>query len=139
MDIKTLKTAIKTKGCGDIVDITNIVAEKLANTEFNEGNILIFAPGATTALTTIEYEDGLIRDLKDLMKKLAPADFDYFHNRRWNDGNGHSHLLSALFKASLTIPFYNKTMILGTWQQIVFVECDNRPRTREIIIQITGK
>ena len=95
-------------------------------------------PSATSALTTIEYEGGALADLKDLFDDIIPPDKDYKHNQRWHDGNGHSHVRAALLGPSLTVPFVDKRLALGTWQQIIFVDFDNRPRRRELVVQIMG-
>ncbi len=139
MDIITTTISLRTRGNGDILDITEDVGEKLINSGFNEGFINIFNSGSTGGITTVEYESGLIKDLNDLFEKIAPAAKRYEHNMRWHDGNGHSHVLSSLFKTNFTVPFNNSRMLLGTWQQIIFIEFDVKSRNRDIVVQIVGK
>ena len=103
------------------------------------GVVTVFVPGATGAVTTIEFEDGLVADLGDALQRLAPREIDYAHNERWHDGNGHSHIRAALLGPSLSVPFCERRLMLGTWQQIVFLELDNRPRQRKVIVQIIGE
>lgn len=129
---------IKTDGECHIVDITPEVNRILSKSGIQDGLVSVFVPGATGAVTTIEYEPGLVRDMKELMEKLVPRNKDYFHNQAWHDGNGHSHLRASLLGPSLTVPIQSGRMTLGTWQQIIFVELDNKPRSRNIIVQIIG-
>jgi secondary thiamine-phosphate synthase enzyme len=128
-----------TRGNGEIVDITSQVARKVADSELNDGTVTIFSPSATSSLTTVEYESGLVHDLHSLFDRLAPQDIDYRHNLRWGDGNGHSHVRASLFGASVTVPFVNKRLTLGTWQQIVFLDFDVRPHNRELVLQMIGE
>lgn len=139
MDIVTLELSIKTKGNSDIIDITSDISSLINQSDFSEGNITVFVSGSTGGLTTVEYESGLVNDLNDLFEKIAPRNKNYSHNLTWHDGNGHSHLLSALFKTSFSVPFKNKQLLLGTWQQIIFIDFDVRPRTRKLVVQIIGK
>jgi secondary thiamine-phosphate synthase enzyme len=136
--IETHSLNLKSKGNCDIIDITNQVQEIISHRNFSEGSVLIFVVGSTAALTTIEYEPGLLKDYPQLFNKLIPENQTYHHDQTWHDGNGHSHLRASLQKASLTVPFKNGRLLVGTWQQIIFVDFDNRPRNREIIIQILG-
>jgi len=129
----------RTRGNGEVVDITDDVAHKVANSEVNDGIVTIFTPSATSSLTTIEYESGAVSDLQTLFDRLVPQDIDYRHNLRWGDGNGHSHVRAALFGPSLTVPFTGKRLTLGTWQQIVFLDFDVRPHDRKLILQIMGE
>jgi secondary thiamine-phosphate synthase enzyme len=124
---------------GDVADLTDRVAEAVLSTGLKDGLATVFVPGATGAVTTIEHEPGLIRDLGEALQRLAPEDHDYHHNLRWHDGNGHSHIRASLLGPSLSVPFSNGRLMLGTWQQIVFLELDNRPRDRRIICQIMGE
>jgi secondary thiamine-phosphate synthase enzyme len=110
----------------------------LADSKIKSGTVTAFVPGSTGGITTIEYEPGLIEDLPELMEKLVPSDRDYAHDKTWHDGNGFSHLRSALIGTDLTVPFNSGKMLLGTWQQVVFLDFDNRPRERDIILQIMG-
>jgi secondary thiamine-phosphate synthase enzyme len=124
---------------GEIRDITDEVQKALQSTVIVAGIVTVFVPGATGAVTTIEYEDGLVADLKEALERIAPQEIDYAHNRRWHDGNGHSHIRATLLGPSLTVPFAKGKLMLGTWQQIVFLETDNRPRQRKVIVQIMGE
>ena len=108
-------------------------------TGLSEGTVTIFVPGSTAGLTTIEYESGCIRDLKQAFERIAPMDADYAHNARWGDGNGFAHVRAALLGASLHVPFSEKHLLTGTWQQIILVDFDNRPRRREVILQFVGE
>lgn len=123
----------------DIIDITRQVSEKVFNVGIKDGIVNLFIPGSTASLTTIEFERGAVNDLKNVIEKIAPSDLYYEHNERWGDGNGYSHVRAALLGPSLTIPLQNGKMTLGTWQQIVLVDFDNRPRKRKIIVQISGE
>ncbi|WP_337865444.1 secondary thiamine-phosphate synthase enzyme YjbQ [Ignavibacterium sp.] len=136
--IETHSFNVKTKGNCDIIDITNAVEKIVQENHFIEGNALIFVAGSTAAITTIEYEPGLIKDYPKLFDKIIPESESYHHNFTWHDGNGHSHLRAALQKSSLSVPFKNSKLLLGTWQQIILVDFDNRSRNREVIVQLTG-
>jgi secondary thiamine-phosphate synthase enzyme len=120
------------------IDITNHVQELLAKSNLNDGLATVFVPGSTASVTTIEYEPGLIADIKKALDRIAPRDGHYEHDQRWHDGNGHSHVRAAFLKPSVAIPFSNKTLMLGTWQQLVFIELDVRPRNRTIVVQLIG-
>jgi secondary thiamine-phosphate synthase enzyme len=137
--IKNFEINFSTKGNLDIVDITNELNEKVADSGIKEGLVSIFVPGATGALTTLEYEPGLISDFKELLSKLIPKKHSYHHNRSHFDGNAHSHLQASLIGPSLTILIEDKNLVLGTWQQIVFIDCDNRSRKRNIKVKIIGE
>ena len=128
-----------TKGHSDIIDITRQVQQKISNSGLNNGSVLIFVPGATGALTTIEYESGLVNDLQDALERIAPQGLEYAHNLKWGDGNGHSHVRASLMSPSLTVPFVDGKMTLGTWQQIIFIDLDNRSRSRKLVVQVTGE
>ena len=112
---------------------------KKAKKQMQAGVVTVFVPGATGAVTTIEFEDGLVEDLGEALQRLAPSEIDYAYNQRWQDGNGHSHIRAALLGPSLSVPFCERRLILGTWQQIVLVDFDNRPRRRELIVQVMGE
>ena len=129
----------RTKGFTDIIDITGSVTSALSNSHITDGIVTLFVPGSTAGITTIEYEDGVVADLDRAIERLAPRDIQYDHDSRWGDGNGFSHVRAALLGASLTIPFQSGILKLGTWQQIVLVDFDNRSRDREIAIQIMGE
>ncbi|MGI9558930.1 MAG: secondary thiamine-phosphate synthase enzyme YjbQ [Thermodesulfobacteriota bacterium] len=129
---------VSTGGDTDIIDITAQVAEIVLSSPFDEGTATVFVPGSTAGITTIEFESGAVADLKAAFERLAPQNIEYAHNARWGDGNGHSHVRAAVAGASFSAPFAESRMLLGTWQQIVLVDFDNRPRTREIVVQTTG-
>lgn len=139
MAVSTQYLNFPTKGNADIVDITKGVSDALARSKLNDGTVTIFVSGATGAVTTIEYESGLISDFKDMLERITPEDIDYMHNLRWGDGNGHSHVRASLLGPSLSVPFVDGGMLLGTWQQIVFIDLDNRPRNRTLIVQVVGE
>ena len=124
---------------GEVRDITDEVQKALHSTDIIAGVATVFVPGATGAVTTIEYEDGLVADLGDALERIAPQVIDYAHNQRWHDGNGHSHIRATLLGPSLTVPFAMHKLMLGTWQQIVFLELDNRSRHRKVVVQIMGE
>ena len=137
--VHTERFVLSTKGFCDIVDITGKVAAEAENSGIENGSVTVFCPGSTCSVTTIEYEPGVVRDLTRVIEALVPSNVPYEHDRRWGDGNGFSHVRAALLKPSLTIPFLKKKMALGTWQQIVFIDFDNRKRSREIIVQVIGE
>ncbi len=128
--------SIQTKGFSDIIDITNKVREIVKDSKVKEGICLVFCPGSTGGITTIEFESGAISDLKNVLEKIAPMNENYEHNKRWGDGNGYAHIRSALLKPSMCIPVENGDLVLGTWQQIIFIDFDNKPRNRELIVKI---
>ncbi|HNV63598.1 MAG TPA: secondary thiamine-phosphate synthase enzyme YjbQ [Smithellaceae bacterium] len=130
---------IDTKGFSDIIDITPRVLSYVKQAGIANGLITLFCPGSTGALTTIEYEPGVLRDLREALEKIAPSDVSYHHDARWGDGNGFSHVRAALMKPSLSIPVVEGRPTLGTWQQIVFIDFDNRARKRNIVVQIIGE
>lgn len=127
---------IKTKGHYDFIDITEKVEMIVKESKVKEGIALVFIKGSTAAITTMEYEDGLIKDLKNVFEKIAPEDFNYKHHQKWGDHNGAAHIKSAIIGTDLTIPIENGKLYLGTWQQIVFIDFDEQPRQREIIVKI---
>jgi secondary thiamine-phosphate synthase enzyme len=129
----------KTAGFCDIIDITAKVRQHLANEAIQNGLATLFVSGSTAALTTIEYESGLIQDLKEFTEKLIPSDRRYHHDDRWGDDNGFSHLRASFFGPSLAIPIEHGQLCLGTWQQIVLLDFDNRARTREVTVQLMGE
>ena len=136
--IKTSFFEIQTRGDTDIVDITPHVVEGLEKSLLEEGLATIFVSGSTAGITTIEYEPGLVSDLKAFFERIVPQGAHYIHEEAWHDGNGHSHVRSALLKTSLSIPFVKRKPLLGTWQQIVLIDFDNRPRKRRLVLQIQG-
>ena len=131
-----MKFEISTQGFNDIIDITDQVAEVVRESQTKEGTALVFVPHQTCAITVLENEPGLIQDLKDFLNKLAPLKGDYQHNRTGGEGNGAAHLLASLFKPDLTIPIGNNQLQLGTWQQIILIDFDNRSRRRQVIVKI---
>ena len=137
--IVTSAITVETKGECDIIDITPQVCRELAATGIKQGTVLVFVAGSTAGVTTIEYEPGLVADLQEMWQRLIPRGAVYHHDRTWGDGNGYSHLRAALLGASLTIPFHETRLALGTWQQIVVIDFDNRPRSRQIIVQVSGE
>jgi len=139
MSVKSSSIQLSTRGDADIHDITEAVAHQVAQSGFKDGTVTIFCPSSTSALTTIEYENGAVSDLKRLFNEIIPPNREYAHNARWGDGNGHSHVRAALLGPSLTIPIVNGALTLGTWQQIIYVDFDNRPRRRELILQMIGE
>ena len=130
---------LTTHGNTDIIDITQQVIDCLHSSGLINGLVTIFCPSSTSGVTTIEYEPGVVQDLKQIFSTMVPREFDYQHDEAWHDGNGHSHIRSALLKTSITIPIVDGRMTLGTWQQIVYIDFDTKPRKREIIIQILGE
>jgi secondary thiamine-phosphate synthase enzyme len=137
--VESRRIRIKTNGDCEIADVTARVAKEIDGSSIENGIATVFAVGSTAGIATMEYESGLVDDFKTTWDRLVPSSMDYQHNRAWGDGNGHSHVRASLLSASLTVPFSNKTMLLGTWQQIVCVDFDNRPRSREIVVQIIGE
>ncbi|MBE2279024.1 MAG: YjbQ family protein [Ignavibacteriaceae bacterium] len=131
--------SVKSKGNCDIIDITRLTGEFISDAGFDEGQILIFVAGSTAALTTIEYEPGLLKDYPNFFEKIIPATGIFEHNNTWHDGNGHSHVRASLQGPSITVPFKHGELLLGTWQQIILIDFDNRPRKRDIVLQIMGK
>ncbi|MFC1524841.1 secondary thiamine-phosphate synthase enzyme YjbQ [Planctomycetota bacterium] len=139
MDILNKKIELSTKGATDLVNITDQISAILAASKLKKGILTAFIVGSTAALTTFEYEPGMIKDIKDFFNKLIPANKHYAHDETWGDANGFSHLRASLQGPSLTIPFNKSRLSLGTWQQIVLAEFDNRPRERQVIIQLIGE
>ena len=135
MSVVTKEIEIETKGFNDIHNITSLVEDFIEELPFSEGSVIIFVPGSTGGVTTIEFESGVIDDLKDAFERLIPQTIEYRHNLRWGDGNGFSHVRSAICKTSLTVPFMNNKPLTGTWQQIVCIDFDNRKRHRRLIFQ----
>ena len=137
--IVTEHVDFQTKGNAEMTDLTAKVAAALERSGLRAGVAVVFASGATGAVTTIEYEPGLVDDMKDALERIAPQKIEYAHNQRWGDGNGHSHIRASMIGPSLTVPFSDGKLLLGTWQQIVFLDMDNRPRYRRIVVQIIGE
>ena len=132
------KISLQSKGQCDIIDITQQVEQQVAEADINNGIVTLFVAGSTAGISTIEFESGLLSDFQSMWERNVPKNIPYNHDRRWGDGNGYSHVRASLLGASLVIPFNDKKLTLGTWQQIVVVDFDNRPRSRQVIIQIMG-
>jgi len=139
MTVINARIRVQTRGSCDFIDITEQVARKVEDSGVEDGTVTVFVGGSTAALTTIEYERGALSDLEKMWERLVPRDIPYRHNERWNDDNGYSHVRASLLGASLVVPFVNKRLTLGTWQQIILAEFDNRPRSRNIVLQIMGE
>jgi len=139
MAVTTKTITIKSKGENDIIDITQQVAKIVQESKIRNGNVTLFVSGSTASLTTIEYEPGLVKDFPKMLARIAPTDIEYDHEKMWHDGNGHSHVRASLLGPSLTIPFKDNQLLLGTWQQIVFVELDTKSRERNLVVQILGE
>jgi secondary thiamine-phosphate synthase enzyme len=131
--------SLHTKGFSDIIDITPGVVAVVEKSRVKNGAVTVFCSGSTGAVTTIEYEGGVLEDLKKAIERMAPSDISYAHDRRWGDGNGFSHVRAALIGPSLTVPVVRGTLTLGTWQQIVFIDFDNRKRQRNVLVQVMGE
>lgn len=129
---------MRTSAKDEVIDITGKVQDIVSKSGIDNGLACIFVAGSTAAVTTVEFEPGLVKDLNEAMDRLYPKGIDYEHHRRWGDGNGHSHVRASLVGPSLTVPIIDGRLLLGTWQQIVFLEFDNKPRSREVAVQIVG-
>ena len=136
--VKSDEIRLKTKGDGDLIDITDSIARAVKESGISSGIVTVFVPGSTAGLTTIEYEPGLLKDFPKLMEKMIPSNKTYHHDETWHDGNGFSHLRSAIIGTDITVPFENGQLTLGTWQQVTFCEFDNRARSRTIVCKIMG-
>lgn len=139
MEVITEQFSIATRGGSEVLDITGQVTSLLSRHRLREGNVTVFVTGSTASVTTTEFEPGLRKDIPEALNRIAPEGIRYHHDETWHDGNGHSHVRAAVLGPSLTIPFSNGAMLLGTWQQIVLIDSDNRPRQRSIIVQLIGK
>lgn len=139
MTVRTRRLQIRTEGENSIIDLSSKVQKEIEASGLTRGIVTVFVPGSTGALTTMEYEPGLKQDFPTMLETVSPRDKWYEHENTWHDHNGHSHVRASLVGASLTIPFEGAKLLLGTWQQVVFIECDIRPREREIILQILGQ
>jgi len=137
--VVTKKLSLQTRGNADTHDITDGAARAVAESGLRSGVVTLFCPGSTSGLTTIEFEPGAVADLQQVFDEVAPPGRYYRHNERWHDGNGHSHVRAALLGPSLTVPFVDGRLTLGTWQQIIYVDFDVRPRQRDIVVQIMGE
>ncbi|HVM70609.1 MAG TPA: secondary thiamine-phosphate synthase enzyme YjbQ [Anaerolineales bacterium] len=139
MPVQTASISLNTHGNLDVQDITAQLARLVEQTGLKSGTLTVFCPSSTSALTTIEYEPGALADLKRMFEELVPAGRDYAHNATWEDGNGHSHMRASLLGPSLTIPFVERSLTLGVWQQVIYVDFDIRPRRRELVVQMIGE
>ncbi|HSF83214.1 MAG TPA: secondary thiamine-phosphate synthase enzyme YjbQ [Anaerolineales bacterium] len=139
MAVKTYSVQLTTRGEADVLDITDQVAHTIQESGLQNGIVTVFCPSSTSALTSLEYEPGCVSDLKRLFDEIVNPERHYAHNARWGDGNGHSHIRAALLKAFFTVPFVNARLTLGTWQQIIYADFDNRSRRRELVVQILGE
>lgn len=139
MTVITQITQIKTRGENHMIDITRQTSKAVEESKLKNGIVTVFVSGSTAAITTIEYEPGLTQDFPRMLSRIAPKDIEYEHDNAWHDGNGHSHVRASLIGPSLTIPFNDGDLMLGTWQQIVLLETDTRHRERKIILQIIGE
>ncbi|MBI2881516.1 MAG: YjbQ family protein [Candidatus Tectomicrobia bacterium] len=138
MTARTYEFTFSTKGFGDPHDITEGVAQCVADSGVETGTATVFVPGSTAGVTTIEFEPGVLSDLRAALERMAPEGARYAHDSRWGDGNGFSHVRAALLGPSLSVPFTGKRLLLGTWQQIVLFDFDNRPRKRRVVVQVVG-
>jgi len=139
MTVETKEITLQSRGNCDVIDVTSQVAKNVEKSGINSGIVTLFVAGSTAGISTIEYEPNLLSDFKNMWDRVIPQNITYEHNKTWGDGNGHSHVRASTLGPSLVIPFVNKKLALGTWQQIVFVDFDNRPRRREIVLQILGE
>ena len=137
--VKHYEIVIQTRGTNHVIDLTPEISKRIAESQIKEGIGCVIIPGSTGAITTIEYEPGVVNDLIKAIERMAPQNIPYEHDRAWHDGNGFSHVRSALIGTSFSFPIKSGKPILGTWQQIVFIECDNRPRSRRLILTIVGE
>jgi secondary thiamine-phosphate synthase enzyme len=138
MTVESQELRFRTHHEGEILDITDRIQRIVESSRLNDGVAVVFVPGSTGALATIEYEPGLLADFPQALERLAPKNASYEHENRWHDGNGHSHVRASMIGPDLSIPFTNKRLTLGTWQQVVFLEMDVRPRDRTVIVQLIG-
>jgi len=136
---ETGRIGLRTSAKDEVLDITEKVQEIVHGSKVKNGLACVFVVGSTAAVTTVEHEPGLVQDMQDAMDRLYPKGSDYEHHRRWGDGNGHSHVRASFVGPSLTVPVVDGNLVLGTWQQIVFMEFDNKPRSREVLVQIVGE
>jgi secondary thiamine-phosphate synthase enzyme len=139
MTVSCKRIQIDTQGQGEILNVTSEIAREVNNSGVNDGTVTVFIPGSTAGVSTIEFEPGLVTDMKEMWERIVPSNISYEHNKAWGDGNGHAHIRASLLSPSITVPFVHKRLTLGTWQQIVILDFDVRPRSREIILQIMGE
>jgi len=139
MTVTGKRIQVGTHGQGEMINVTAEITREVGNSGVNSGTVTVFIPGSTAGVTTIEYEPGLLVDMKTMWERIIPSNIPYEHDKAWGDGNGHSHIRASLLGPSIAVPFINKRLTLGTWQQIVIIDFDVRPRSREIILQIMGE
>ena len=139
MSVITKVITVSSNGESDMIDITRQTDESIKASGLQDGIVTIFVSGSTASITTIEYELGLKKDFPKMLARIAPSEIEYEHDNTWHDGNGHSHVPASLIGPSLTVPFKNKSLMLGTWQQIILLEMDTRPRERKVVLQIIGE
>jgi secondary thiamine-phosphate synthase enzyme len=139
LPVITRRLSLSTEGEDDVIDITGEVQRVVDESGVDDGVTVVFVPGSTAVVTTIEYEPGLAKDFPDMLARVAPEDIEYEHEKAWHDGNGRSHVKASLVGPSLAVPFEDGSLTLGTWQQIVLVELDTRPRQREVVVQVMGE
>jgi secondary thiamine-phosphate synthase enzyme len=139
MNVLTRRIEVRSRAENDLVDVTKEVQKAVQDSGFKDGIAIVFVSGSTGAVTTIEYEPGLVDDFTDMLERVSPSSISYEHQRRWHDDNGRSHVKASLVGPSLSVPFVDGLLTLGTWQQVVFVELDIRPRTRKIVVQVVGE
>ena len=139
MTVKTGSISLNTDGHTDIQDITRELVRLVEQSGLKNGTLTVFCPSSTSGLTTVEFESGALADLQRMFEELVPSNRNYAHNATWDDGNGHSHMRASLLGPSLTIPFVEKSLTLGTWQQVIYVDFDIRPRRRELVVQMIGE
>ncbi len=139
MAVETRYIPVETGGDGDILELTQDIQNQINSSGINDGVVTIFTPSATSGITTLEFEPGCVEDLQRLFNEIISPEKNYAHNQRWGDGNGHSHIRAGLIKPSLTVPIVEGKMTLGTWQSIILVDFDNRPRKRNLVVQIMGE
>ena len=137
--VRSGEIRLSTSGAGTVVDLTGDIAGQVREAGLENGTVTVFVPGSTGGVTTVEFEDGLVRDLGEMFDRLAPRGPEYHHDSRWGDGNGFSHCRASLLGPSLTVPVINGELALGTWQQIVFLDFDNRARDRRLVVQLVGE
>jgi secondary thiamine-phosphate synthase enzyme len=139
MEIVTEHIKVATHGNSEVVNITGHIAALLQKHNMKEGTATLFVVGSTASITTTEYEPGLRKDIPEMLERIAPSDVRYHHDDTWGDGNGHAHVRAAFLGPSLVVPFSSGELLLGTWQQIVLIDFDNRARNRDIVVQFIGK
>jgi len=139
MRVATKTFSVSTKGHTDVIDVTDKLRSCLSREKLKSGNLTVFVSGSTAGITTVEYEPGLLKDLPEAFEQIAPENKRYHHNETWHDGNGYAHVRSSLLGTSLTVPFSNGELLLGTWQQVVLIDFDNRSRKRELVVQMIGE